>query len=42
MFVFLRPCPKGSIHPYETNKIIGKITKRKILKGDVIKWDYLK
>jgi len=42
MLVFLRPCPKGSIHPYETNKIIGKITKRKILKGDVIKWQYLK
>jgi len=40
--ISLRPCPKNSILPYESNKVIGKVLKKDIEKGDLIKWKDLK
>jgi sialic acid synthase SpsE len=34
---FLRPCPKGGLPPYEVDKIIGKVVKKRVDKGDIIK-----
>tara|TARA_B100000989_G_scaffold255083_1_gene203887 strand:+ start:4760 stop:5827 length:1068 start_codon:yes stop_codon:yes gene_type:complete len=33
---FLRPCPKDGINPYDYKKVIGKKTKKKILKNNII------
>ena len=35
----LRPCPEGSVHPFEKNDIIGRKVKKKIFKGDSILWE---
>ncbi len=35
--VFLRPCPKDGLPPYEKKKIVGKILNKNIDKGDIIK-----
>ena len=32
----LRPCPKGSVPPYELNTLIGSLTSRNISAGDCI------
>ncbi len=39
--IFLRPCPKKSLNPYEYKKILGKKLKINIKKGDVISLDML-
>ena len=36
MLVYLRPCPRTALNPYEKSKIIGKTLTRDILKGDII------
>ena len=36
MLVYLRPCPKGALNPYEKNKILGKILIKDIAKGDIV------
>ena len=36
MLSYLRPCPKNSLNPYEKNKILGKILKINVKKGDII------
>ena len=36
MLVYLRPCPRGALNPYEKNKILGKVLTRDIAKGDII------
>ena len=40
--ISLRPCPKNGILPFEINKVVGKILKKNIEKGDIIKWKDLK
>ena len=40
--ISLRPCPKNGILPFEINRVAGKILKKNIEKGDVIKWKDLK
>tara|TARA_Y100000816_G_C26105480_1_gene587298 strand:+ start:413 stop:1471 length:1059 start_codon:yes stop_codon:yes gene_type:complete len=40
--ISLRPCPKNGILPFEINRVTGKILKKNIEKGDVIKWKDLK
>ena len=40
--VFLRPAPKKSLAPYEKNKILNRILKVDIKKGDVISWSKIK
>jgi len=34
---FLRPCPKGSISPFEIKKYIGKKLKKNIKKNNLIR-----
>ena len=41
-FIALRPCPKGSIEPYEINKIKNKRLNKNKQKGDVLLWKNLK
>ena len=36
MLVYLRPCPRTALNPYEKSKIIGKTLTRDILKGEII------
>ena len=38
----LRPCPKGSIQPYEVKKCKNKILKKNKFKGDILLWKDLK
>ena len=38
----LRPCPENAIKPYDEEKVVGRETKEKIIKGDIIKWEDLK
>lgn len=38
---FLRPCPKGSVQPYDYMKIIGKKLKANLRQDDAILWDHL-
>jgi len=38
----LRPCPKGSVQPYEIDKCKNKTLKNKKFKGDVLLWKDLK
>tara|TARA_B100000989_G_scaffold298858_1_gene290525 strand:- start:4706 stop:5773 length:1068 start_codon:yes stop_codon:yes gene_type:complete len=38
MLCFLRPCPKNALNPYEEKKILNKISKKKIIKGECITW----
>jgi len=38
----LRPCPKDGIPPYKINEVLGKMAKVQIIKGDYIKWEYIK
>ena len=40
--ISLRPCPSNGILPFETRKVVGKILKKDIKKGDLIKWEDLK
>lgn len=34
----LRPCPEGSIHPYDKDKILGKKLNKDLKKGDALLW----
>jgi sialic acid synthase SpsE len=34
--VYLRPCPKNGLEPFEKNKIIGKVLKKNILREEII------
>ncbi len=36
---FLRPCPEGSVQPYEYKEIIGKKIKKKIEKNQSFRWE---
>ena len=36
MLIYLRPCPKGALNPYEKNKLLGKILTKNIEEGDII------
>ncbi len=36
---FLRPCPPGSLSPFEAQELIGKVAKAFIDKGDTINWE---
>lgn len=38
MIEALRPAPKGSILPYESTEIIGKVLNNSIIKGSNLKW----
>jgi len=38
----LRPCPEGSIQPYEVKKCKNKILKKNKFKGDILLWKDLK
>ena len=38
MICALRPYPKNSLNPYEDKKILNKISKKKIKKGECISW----
>ena len=38
----LRPCPEGSIHPYEKEKILGKRLAKDLKKGDALLWKDIK
>lgn len=40
--VFLRPAPKNSLPPYKKDKILNKILKKNVKKGDVINWSKIK
>ena len=40
--ICLRPSPKNSIKPMFTSKIIGKVAKKNIQKGECIYWKNLK
>ena len=40
--VFLRPAPKNSLPPYEKNKILNKVLKKDIKKGDLVNWSKIK
>ena len=42
LLINLRPSPKNSLNPYEQYRVVGKKIKKKILKGDFIKWQNLK
>ena len=35
--IYLRPCPKNSLEPYQYQKLIGKKTKREIKKNSIIR-----
>lgn len=41
-FIALRPCPRGSVEPYEINKIKNRRLKKNKHKGDVLLWKDLK
>ena len=36
MLTYLRPCPKKALNPYEKYKILNKILKKNIAKGDIV------
>lgn len=36
MLTYLRPCPKEALNPYEKYKILNKILKKNIAKGDIV------
>ena len=36
MLVYLRPCPRNALNPYEKNKIIGKTLIKNIEEGEII------
>tara|TARA_Y100000590_G_scaffold304317_1_gene343132 strand:+ start:3208 stop:4272 length:1065 start_codon:yes stop_codon:yes gene_type:complete len=36
MLVYLRPCPKNALNPYEKNKILGKTLIKNIEEGEII------
>ena len=35
--IFLRPCPKNALEPYNFKKLLNKKLKKNILKGDTVK-----
>lgn len=37
----LRPCPEDGIEPYHEPSIVGKILKRNLQKGELLKWEYI-
>ena len=37
----LRPCPENGIKPYDQDKVINRKTNKKIIQGDIIKWEDL-
>jgi len=39
---FLRPCPENGLPPYESSKIIDRVLKKDLIKGDLIQWKDLK
>ena len=39
--ISLRPCPKNGLLPFEKDKILNKKLKKKVVKGDLIKWEDL-
>jgi len=42
MLVYLRPCPKNALNPYEKNKILGKILIKDIEDGEIINCQKIK
>jgi len=42
MLSYLRPCPKTALSPYEKYKILNKVLKKNIAKGDVVTWEKIK
>lgn len=36
-FIFLRPCPKGALEPYNFKKLLNKKLNKNILKDDIVK-----
>ena len=42
MLVYLRPCPKNALNPYEKNKILGKFLIKDIEEGDIINCEKIK